>query len=400
MSANVSDNDVPPEPSTPGWHAHSEHPTVERYWDGQRWTENRFASGLDDAPPPPSPEALAASSSPAGAGAHEFPAAAGPASGGQGEAGSQPGVSESVAARPVRLWRTMGIAGLCAVVPLVGNSIATLLTGWASRASWLLVPGVGVAVAMVTAGIEAYGSSAGAQQLAKDAGQGLQGPTQHRPARRKTSLAFALIVAVLVFGFGGFLVSEGTRHVVLEARATIRDSKPGPSERPPQATKSPPRAVAPPPAPARPKPKSPPPAVAPPPAPARTKPPPRAVVPPAAPARVPSDEPALELRPTTGPLGSWITVSGQGFQPRERVVISLSTYEMGDTRADARGRFSNKRVQLPSVSEFPVAGQEQIRAVGDSSIQFVSRPFDLKCPEGYQQVLRSCAPPGETGGAP
>jgi hypothetical protein len=294
----------------------------------------------------------------------------------------------------------MGIAGLCAVVPLVGNSIATLLTGWAGRASWLLVPAVGVAVAMVTAGIEAYGSSAGAQHPTKDAGQGLQGPTHRRPARGKTSLAFALIVAVLVFGLGGILVSEGTRHVVLEARATIRDSKPGPNERPPLATKSPPRAVAPPPAPARPKPKSPPPAVAPPPAPARPQSPPRAVAPPAAPPHSPSDEPALKLRPTTGPLGSWITVAGQGFQPGERVVILLSTNELGDTRADARGRFSNKRVQLPSVSEYPFPGQEQIRAEGDSSIRSVSRPFDLKCPEGYQQDLGSCAPPGEIGRAP
>ena len=34
----------PPASSTPAWHPHPEHPTVERYWDGESWTgEHRFA---------------------------------------------------------------------------------------------------------------------------------------------------------------------------------------------------------------------------------------------------------------------------------------------------------------------------------------------------------------------
>jgi hypothetical protein len=177
--------------------------------------------------------------------------------------------TESVAARQVRLGRTMGIAGLCALVPLLGNAIATLLTGWASRASWLIVPAVGVGVAMVKAGIEAYGSPPGRQHPAKDTGQDLQGPTDRRRVRGETSLAFALIVAVLLLGFGGLAVSEGTRYVVLKARTTIRDSKPAPGERSRQEATPAPSAAAPPPAPAPvPKP-APPAAAAPPPAPAR-----------------------------------------------------------------------------------------------------------------------------------
>jgi hypothetical protein len=123
----------------------------------------------------------------------------------------------------VRLGRTMGIAGLCALVPLVGNAITTLLTGSTGRASWLIVPAVGVSVAMVTAVIEAYGSAAHPQRPAKDDAQDLQPSTRRRPVRRETSLAFALIVAVLVFGLGGLAVSEGTRHVVIEAHATVSD---------------------------------------------------------------------------------------------------------------------------------------------------------------------------------
>lgn len=34
----------PPASSTPAWHPHPDYPTIERYWDGERWTdEHRFA---------------------------------------------------------------------------------------------------------------------------------------------------------------------------------------------------------------------------------------------------------------------------------------------------------------------------------------------------------------------
>lgn len=40
----------------PGWQAHPEHPTIERYWDGHQWTEHRFAANTDG----PVTESLAA----------------------------------------------------------------------------------------------------------------------------------------------------------------------------------------------------------------------------------------------------------------------------------------------------------------------------------------------------
>jgi hypothetical protein len=297
----------------------------------------------------------------------------------------------------------MGIAGLCALVPLAGNSISTLLTGSTGRASCLVVPAVGVGVAMITAGIEAYGSSAGAQGPAKDDAH-LQRPAQRRPVRGETSLVFALIVAVLVFGLGGLAVSEGTRYVVTEARATIRASEPEPSARrarplgnvpaapPPAPARVPVAPPPPPPAPAR-VPAAPPPPPPPPLAPARVlvAPPP----PPPAPARV-LDELGLVLRPTTAQAGSWISVTGRGFQPGERVVIQFGTDELGATRADRRGRFANKRVQIPS--EYPFVGQHQIAAIGDASIRHVRRPIALECKEGYRRVLSGCRAPGEPGG--
>jgi hypothetical protein len=54
-----------------------------------------------------------------------------------------------------RLGRTMGMAGLCALVPLVGNLITTLLTGPTGWASLLVLPVVvGVVVATVTAALD------------------------------------------------------------------------------------------------------------------------------------------------------------------------------------------------------------------------------------------------------
>jgi hypothetical protein len=255
-------------------------------------------------------------------------------------AGSQTLGAGSFAERPVRLARTMRIAGLCALVPLAGNAINTLLTGWTGRASWLLVPAVSVCGAMIEAAIQADGSDADSQGPARDGTEDPQRSAQRRPARGETSLKFALIVVVLVFGLGGLAVSEGTRYVVIEAHATISDGVSAISD---QISRL-----------------------------------------------VNPVEPGLVLRPRTVRAGNWISVSGRRFQPRERVVITLEGYELGATRANARGRFRNKRFQIPSNSDFAFAGQFRIRAEGDASHRHVVRPIKLHCGEGYQRVLGSC----------
>jgi len=216
---------------------------------------------------------------------------------------------------------------------------------WTGRASWLLVPAVSVCGAMVEAAIQASGSHADSQHPARDGAEDLPRSAQRRPARGETSLRFALIVVVLVFGLGGLAVSEGTRYVVIEAHAAISNGI----------------------------------------------------------ARLNPVEPGLVVRPRTVRAGSWIRVSGRRFEPRERVVITLQGYELGATRANARGRFVNKRVQIPFDSDFPFAGQFPIKAEGEASHRHAVRQIKRHCGEGHEQVLRSCMGgpiPGQTGGLP
>jgi hypothetical protein len=109
--------------------------------------------------------------------------------------------------RRVAVGKTLLIAAVCAIIPLIGNVLASFLTTWTGAAPWLVTPAVGVIVAMVTALVQAYSSN----------------PTDHRPpahngmyraASRGISLPLALATAVLVIGVGGFAVTEGVRYVV------------------------------------------------------------------------------------------------------------------------------------------------------------------------------------------
>ena len=58
MSIEARTDEAPGNPD-PGWHMHPQHPTVERYWDGEAWTsEHRFAQPVpgDDERRDASPE--------------------------------------------------------------------------------------------------------------------------------------------------------------------------------------------------------------------------------------------------------------------------------------------------------------------------------------------------------
>jgi hypothetical protein len=108
----------------------------------------------------------------------------------------------------VPIGRTLLIAAACALIPLAGNIAATFLTDWSGVRSWLVVPAVGVIVAMVTALIQAYGS----------------GSSQASPAREVSvyrgregggaPVAVVLLIALIVIGVGGWGVAEGARYVV------------------------------------------------------------------------------------------------------------------------------------------------------------------------------------------
>jgi hypothetical protein len=120
------------------------------------------------------------------------------------------GVPELPGARKVAVGRTMLIAAVCAVIPLTGNVVASFLTSWTGVGSWLAVPAVGVAVAMVTALIQAYGSAPAGEHPRVTAGR--YPPPRVRSHR--TSLPRALLITVLVVGVGGLGVTAGIRYAV------------------------------------------------------------------------------------------------------------------------------------------------------------------------------------------
>jgi hypothetical protein len=112
--------------------------------------------------------------------------------------------------------KTLLIAGLCSLIPLIGNVVASFVTVWTGAGSWLVVPIVGVVVAMVTALIQAYGSAAGPVPN-HSPGQGQHPPSPAQPypqKQRGKSLAAALLISFLVIGVGGWAVTVGVRYAV------------------------------------------------------------------------------------------------------------------------------------------------------------------------------------------
>jgi hypothetical protein len=127
--------------------------------------------------------------------------------------------------RRVAVGRTLLIAGVCALIPLIGNVGASFLTVWTGGATWLVVPVVGVSVAMVTALIQAYGSASAPEPAPAPAPApaypGQQPPPDAYPyrrygreERRGTPLALALVIGLLVLGAGGWAVTAGARYAV------------------------------------------------------------------------------------------------------------------------------------------------------------------------------------------
>jgi hypothetical protein len=106
--------------------------------------------------------------------------------------------------------KTLLIAAACAIIPLIGNVVASFLTTWSGVGSWLVVPAVGVGVAMLTALIQAYGSAPAGKHPRVPVGR--YPPPPVRP--RLTSLPRALLITVLVIGVGGLGVTAGIRYAV------------------------------------------------------------------------------------------------------------------------------------------------------------------------------------------
>lgn len=120
----------------------------------------------------------------------------------------------------VAVGKTLLIAALCFLIPLIFNVIASFLTVWTGASSWLVGPVFGTLAAMGTALIQAYSSARRPVPQAPAPYPG-QTPTDVYPyppsgqqARRGTPLAIVLVIAVLVIGVGGFAVTEAVRYGV------------------------------------------------------------------------------------------------------------------------------------------------------------------------------------------
>lgn len=121
------------------------------------------------------------------------------------------GASAQGGARKVAVGKTLFIAAVCAIIPLIGNVVASFLTTWTGIGSWLVVPVVGVVVAMIAALIQAYGS-APEDEHPRPPARGY--PPYPVPPSRRTPLWRALLIAFLVIGVGGAAATEGIRYAV------------------------------------------------------------------------------------------------------------------------------------------------------------------------------------------
>jgi hypothetical protein len=116
----------------------------------------------------------------------------------------------------VELGRSLGVAALCALVPLAGNVAAAFLTDWTGVGTWLVVPVVAVCVAMLIDLIQIFGSGDSGRRQPDGYREWPEGrrPSRTVPERRGTSLPVALLMAILVLGVGGWGLVLGVRYAV------------------------------------------------------------------------------------------------------------------------------------------------------------------------------------------
>lgn len=102
----------------------------------------------------------------------------------------------------------MAVAGIAALIPLLGNTVASFLTTWTGSLSWMVTPVIAVLVAMATTLLQAVGKRT---RTAPEA------PAGHAPAvpgRTDVGVPKALLVILLVVGGGAAALTFGVRYVV------------------------------------------------------------------------------------------------------------------------------------------------------------------------------------------
>jgi hypothetical protein len=91
----------------------------------------------------------------------------------------------------------------------------------------------------------------------------------------------------------------------------------------------------------------------------------------------PNLETNIFLSETSGPAGSTLKVSGEGFQPGETIVITMATTQVGTTTASPAGKFSSVEITVPEKFGVFEGTQFRVTARGKASIKFASAPFTV-----------------------
>ena len=91
----------------------------------------------------------------------------------------------------------------------------------------------------------------------------------------------------------------------------------------------------------------------------------------------PNEETNIFLSETSGPAGSTLKVSGEGFQPGETIVITMATTQVGTTTASAAGKFSSVEITVPEKFGVFPGTQFKVTARGKASVKFASAPFTV-----------------------
>ncbi len=83
------------------------------------------------------------------------------------------------------------------------------------------------------------------------------------------------------------------------------------------------------------------------------------------------------LSETSGPAGSTLKVSGEGFQPGETIVFTMATTQVGTTTASAAGKFSSVEITVPEKFGVFAGMQYNVTARGKASIKWATAPFTV-----------------------
>jgi hypothetical protein len=109
----------------------------------------------------------------------------------------------------VPLGKTMAIAGICAVIPIVLTAVGAWITKSTGAAAWFVGPAATVVGAMIAAVVQAHGSRTAPAGDGAGADPGTAPGASVPP--RGTPLPIALLAIVVVIGVGGWALATGAR---------------------------------------------------------------------------------------------------------------------------------------------------------------------------------------------